>query len=82
MIKEEYNRINSTSHLEVKKILLESNFGQQNRYRFTDLKNITIVSDITPVILKKDIYSRFSFTLSIIDIPVSCLYLKSVKISI
>ena len=25
--------------------------------RFTDLKNITIVSDITPVIFKKDIYS-------------------------
>jgi len=52
----EYNRINSISHSEVKKILLESNFGQQNRYRFTDLKNISIVSDITPVILKKDIY--------------------------
>ena len=53
----EYDEINKLSHERVRLILLDNKFGMQNRYRFTDLKNITIVSDITPVILKKDIFS-------------------------
>ena len=48
----EYDEINKLSHERVRLILLDNKFGMQNRYRFTDLKNITIVSDITPVILK------------------------------
>ena len=53
----EYNEINKLSHERVRLILLDNKFGLQNRYRFTDLKNITIISDITPVIFKKDIFS-------------------------
>lgn len=53
----EYEQINKLSHERVRLILLDNKFGLQNRYRFTDLKNITIVSDITPVIFKKDIFS-------------------------
>ena len=52
-----YDNINNSSHKIVKTILLDNRFGQQNRYRFTDFKNITIVSEITPVIFKKNIFS-------------------------
>ena len=37
-----YDNINNSSHKIVKTILLDNRFGQQNRYRFTDFKNITM----------------------------------------
>lgn len=53
----EYSEINKDSHKIVKLILLNQDFGTQNRYKYTDLKNINIVSDLQPVLYKKDIFS-------------------------
>ena len=55
-----YSKINTRSHETLKLILLDNNFGQQHRYRFTELKNISIRSELQPVIFKKDVFSILS----------------------